>query len=256
MNQLQYFYQWIASTPSLFELRPPFVDFRHLEPISVPPLERYVGNPRLGFLYQHLCTTLIENTQRYSIEIDEVQINASSGQTLGAIDLILRNQEMNQFEHWEVAIKFYLLHQGIWYGPNAQDQLDKKLDRMLSHQLKMSKVDEFTQHYPHLGALLEHLLIQGRLYINPFSPETIPKECLGFELNSSQISGYWCYQHQWEQIQEPLYELKKPYWATGITDHTDINESDHVMKKPIDRFIHAQTVNGQFWFVVPDTWPN
>ncbi|MEF1212931.1 DUF1853 domain-containing protein, partial [Vibrio alginolyticus] len=27
------------------------------------------------------------------------------------------------------------------------------------------------------------------------------------------------------------------------------------IEKPLDRFIHAQTEDGQFWFVVPDSWP-
>ncbi len=49
MNQLQRFYQWIATSPPLFKLRPPFAT---LEDVSVKPLnssEQYNGNPRLGF---------------------------------------------------------------------------------------------------------------------------------------------------------------------------------------------------------------
>ncbi|MEZ9231904.1 DUF1853 family protein [Vibrio amylolyticus] len=249
MNQLQRFYQWIASTPSLFQRQPPFADFLDLSTIPLPSSETYEGNRRLGFLYQHLCTKLIENVPKYHVELDEIQLNTPSGQTLGAIDLILRNNETSQYEHWEVAIKFYLLHQGVWYGPNAHDQLDKKLDRMLTHQLKMSSIKEFTQHYAGYGDLSEHLLMQGRLYINPFTSEHVPTECLGFELNPSQIAGYWCYESQWELIEEPLYELEKSDWATGLTQFNRIQE------KPTDRFIHAQAKSGKFWFVVPDKWP-
>lgn len=249
MNALQRFYHWVHETPSLFELTSPFVD---LQALTIAPLQQavYQGNPRLGFIYQHLCTELISNSDKYSLLEEEIQINKESGQTLGAIDLILHNLESQHKEHWEVAIKFYLLHQGIWYGPNAQDQLDKKLARMLSHQLKMSTSLEFLEQYPHYSDLTEHLLIQGRLYINPFSPETIPKECLGLTLNPSQITGYWCYQSQWKQIGEPLYELAKPLWAIGLEEFTN------PINKPNDRFVHAQTKNGQFWFVVPDSWPN
>lgn len=249
MNQLQRFSTWIANSPSLFELTPPFVS---LEDIDVKPLlnSEYTGNPRLGFLYQHLCTELLQQSGRYSIVLDEAQIHHDNGQTLGAIDLILKNQQSNQLEHWEVAIKFYLLHQGIWFGPNTHDQLDKKLARMLNHQLKMSASEPFKHQYPHLDNLSEHLLLQGRLYINPFAQETVPSECLGFTLNASQITGYWCYQSQWEQIEEELFELDKACWATGIT------EFNQPLEKPQGRFVHAQTRQGQFWFVVPDTWPN
>ncbi|KHT46293.1 DUF1853 family protein [Vibrio sinaloensis] len=249
MNALERFYHWVHETPSLFEITPPFVDIKAL---NITPLKHddYQGNPRLGFIYQHLCTELLRNSEEYSLLEEEIQINKTSGQTLGAIDLILKNRQSQQNEHWEVAIKFYLLHQGIWYGPNAHDQLDKKLARMLSHQLKMSASPEFLEQYPHYSDLTERLLIQGRLYINPFSPETTPKECLGLTINPSQITGYWCYQSQWELIDEPLYELEKPLWAIGQ------EEFNTPIDKPNGRFVHAQTQGGQFWFVVPDSWPN
>ncbi|TOL43450.1 type II citrate synthase, partial [Vibrio parahaemolyticus] len=50
MNQLQRLYQWITSSPPLFQLLPPFAT---LEDLSIKPLdesEEYQGNPRLGFL--------------------------------------------------------------------------------------------------------------------------------------------------------------------------------------------------------------
>ncbi|MGR5469911.1 DUF1853 family protein, partial [Vibrio astriarenae] len=78
----------------------------------------------------------------------------------------------------------------------------------------------------------------------------IPTSCLGYELDPNQISGYWCYQSQWEQIEQPLYALSKPLWAIGTEKHED------PISKPSGKFIHAQTRLGQFWFVVPDSWPN
>ena len=248
MNPLQHFSQWIINTPSLFEAKTPFVTLQTLEVDPTRTLE-YSGNPRLGFIYQHLCTELLSHCEQYSIELEELQVNRENGQTLGAIDLILQNKELKCYEHWEVAIKFYLLHQGTWYGPNAHDQLDKKLDRMLNHQLKMSTIPEFTAQYPQYTNLTEHLLLQGRLYINPFSPEEIPNNCLGHKLESSQISGYWCYQSQWELIGEPLYELDKLYWATGLESF------EEPIEEPTGKFVHAQTQEGKFWFIVADSWP-
>ncbi len=250
MNQLHRFYQWIASSPPLFQLQPPFVT---LEDLSVSPLhksEEYRGNPRLGFLYQYLCAAVLSNSTRYQIIAEEIQLNGSDGRTLGAIDLILKNMTSGQVEHWEVAIKFYLLHQGTWYGPNAHDQLHKKLDRMLTHQLKMSDRPEFQQIFPLPAPPIERLLMQGRLYINPFSDEPVPSSCLGYALEPSQISGYWCYQSQWQQIGEPLYALSKPLWAIGS------NEQLEPIEKPAGKFVHAQTKSGQFWFIVEDSWPN
>lgn len=136
MNSLQRFHQWIANTPPLFKLKEPFVTVEDIPTLPLSDNEEYDGNPRLGFLYQHLCTKLLTCSSRYELIAEEIQLNDTTGRTIGAVDLILENQETNQHEHWEVAIKFYLLHEGIWYGPNAHDQLHKKLDRMLTHQLK------------------------------------------------------------------------------------------------------------------------
>ncbi|WP_117233389.1 DUF1853 family protein [Vibrio maerlii] len=248
MNQLQRFYQWVHTTPSLFELNAPFCS---LDGVASLPYTHavYQGNPRLGFIYQHLVSYHLNTSNQYSIALEELQLNRDNGQTLGAIDFIVQDRVTQQYQHWEVAIKFYLLHQGIWYGPNAHDQLDKKLDRMLHHQLKMSSSDPFLKSHPDYHQAEEKLLMQGRLYINPFSDEATPDECLGFPLNKTQINGYWCYQSQWHQIEEPLYELEKPQWATGLD----------VFDSPIEelngRFTHAQTKSGQFWFIVVDTWP-
>ncbi|MDF4856260.1 DUF1853 domain-containing protein, partial [Vibrio parahaemolyticus] len=27
------------------------------------------------------------------------------------------------------------------------------------------------------------------------------------------------------------------------------------IEKPMERFEHAQTADGEFWFIVPDNWP-
>lgn len=249
MRELLHFYNWITSTPSLFKLTPPFESLESL-PIGLGLDTDYTGNPRLGFIYQYLCSQLLTNSGRYTIELEELQLNNSDGQTLGAIDLILKNNQTQKREHWEVAIKFYLLHQGTWFGPNAHDQLDKKLDRMLSHQLQMSSSSEFLAQHPEMHSLSKHLLLQGRLYINPFSSEVVPTHCLGYEIDQSQVSGYWCYEHQWHQIAEPLFELDKRYWATGL------EKFEQPLTQPKERFVHAQTQQGTFWFVVPNNWPN
>ena len=249
MSALTDFYNWITTSPNLIEHDEVFCDLRSLSPLPLSCDAIYQGNSRLGFVYQHLCTQAFESSPHYKVLLEEVQLS-EQGKTLGAIDLIIANQLNQHIEHWEVAVKFYLLHQGVWYGPNAHDQLDKKLHRMLSHQLAMSNSDVFRQQYPELNVDAHHLLMQGRLYINPFHDEQPPNHCLGHKLNSSQINGYWCYYSQADQIPQALYELPKVRWATGKDDHAK------QIKPNRDRFIHGQTADGQFWFVVPDCWPN
>ena len=249
MTALTDFYDWIITQPNLIAADQPFADLSHLQVQPLAENSQYHGNRRLGFLYQHLCTEAFKHSDNYHVAMEEIQLN-QAGKTLGAIDLILHNQQRDQLEHWEVAIKFYLLHQGTWFGPNAHDQLDKKLDRMLNHQLAMSCSDTFHQQYPQLEVASHHLLMQGRLYTNPFSDEITPTHCLGYPLNDQLINGYWCYYSQSQQIKQPLFHLPKERWAIGLGEQLEpINPNP-------ERFIHAQTKQGQFWFVVPDCWPH
>ena len=249
MDNLQKFDHWVRSAPNLIASEAPFSDFSSFDTKAISSDAKYQGNSRLGFFYQHLCTEVFKRDANYEIKLEEVQLS-ENGRTLGAIDLIVDNLTRHQLEHWEVAIKFYLLKDGIWYGPNAHDQLDKKLDRMLNHQLNMSSSEAFQHAYPSLAVTSQHLLMQGRLYTNPFSNEQIPDQCLGYSLNPSQINGNWCYYHQAVKIGQPLFPLSKPQWAIGTDDFSQPIEPSR------ERFIHAQTKDGQFWFVVPDTWPN
>lgn len=249
MTQLSQIARWVATTPTLFsahtplETQPPFtIDLSALDDV-------YQGNPRLGFLYQHVCHQLFQRHPDFQVEAEEIQLQ-HKGQTLGAIDFIVRHLPSNALQHWEVAIKFYLLKDGLWFGPNAHDQLDKKLTRMISHQLQMSQTDAFTERYPHWPTMTQHLLMQGRLYINPFDPQPIPPTCLGYALNPERIKGLWCYQSQRPQITQTLYQLDKPQWISGR------DASSPVVTGVTERFIHCQDDTGRFWFIVPDQWPN
>lgn len=243
--------KWVVNNPTLFENASPLIA---KVPFTLPSAHHswasYQGNPRLGFIYQYLCQQLFTLTPRYSAVSEEIQLN-EQGKTLGSIDFIAKNRQTNEYEHWEVAVKFYLLHQGLWYGPNAEDRLDIKLAHMLNHQLPLSTSKIFCENYPLWGNAKPRLLMQGRLYTNPFQPETIPDECLGYPLNRSQIQGHWCYQDQFPLIDEPLYHLDKPQWLTGRDKHTARCLANNVK----EGFVHCQSESGLFWFIMPRHWP-
>lgn len=243
---------WITRVPPLLKAnKEPVADnpFYHLIPETQSD---YWGSNRLGFIYQELCKRLFEQQDGYHLLADEVQLSKGK-QTIGAIDFLLSHD--SQIEHWEVALKFYLLKDGLWYGPNSQDRLDKKLQKMLSHQLKMSDTPEFRQRFPEIKEVEPKLLIQGRLYINPFSAEAIPYYCLEYELNREIITGYWCYQHQLCYLKETLHLVEKMEWIVGsqTTTKRPALQASHLEQ---NRPFHCQTDSGQFWMIVPNTWPS
>jgi len=239
--------QWIVSQPTLLIAnQAPVSDnpFRQCDGFSPPA---YNGSSRLGFVYQEICHQLFQYHPDYRVELEEFQVQQGK-QTLGAIDFIVRNQEL---EHWEVALKFYLLHDGLWFGPEGQDRLDIKLDRMLNHQLAMSSCAEFTRQFPQFSHAKKRLFVQGRLYINPFLEQSVPDNCLGYTLNPECCNGKWCYQSQFHRIKQKLYPLNKLDWVAGITKPDQSLDTAMLA----DRTVHYQSEAGEFWMIVPDGWP-
>ncbi len=106
MNSLQKFYHWIAHSPSLFKPTLPFVTFESVPHTPLLNTELYTGNPRLGFLYQHLCTKFLNSSPRYQVVAEEIQLNEITGRTIGAVDLILKNLESSSMNTGKLLLNF------------------------------------------------------------------------------------------------------------------------------------------------------
>ncbi|PZQ36360.1 MAG: DUF1853 domain-containing protein [Ectopseudomonas oleovorans] len=94
---------------------------------------------RLGLYYERLWQYALHAAP----DIDVVAANLpirQNGQTLGELDLLLRDEEGEH--HLELAVKFYLGtgsgDAADWLGPGSQDRLDLKLGHLTQHQLPLS----------------------------------------------------------------------------------------------------------------------
>jgi hypothetical protein len=97
---------------------------------------------RLGYYFEHLVAFWLQ--QRIADENFASHVRVyEEKRTLGEFDFLFKTKRSDSLIHWETAVKFYLHYQAEdgkvwWYGPNAQDRLDIKLDRVFNHQLKLS----------------------------------------------------------------------------------------------------------------------
>ncbi len=63
--------------------------------------------------------------------------------------------------------------------------------------------------------------MQGRLYTNPFLDQKYPTECLGYDINSSQVKRFLVLSKPSSfNYVEVLYPLTKEQWAAGTDDFT------------------------------------
>ncbi len=111
----------------------------HLATRPVKRLGYYVEN-LLGFAFSHL--------PEWQIIAEHWPIRDPQ-RTLGELDFLLQTPGFETLLHLECAFKVYLQHQpqlGIqgFYGPNAEDQLHLKLDKLFHQQLPLSQHSSVT----------------------------------------------------------------------------------------------------------------
>ena len=98
---------------------------------------------RLGYYFEQLVAFWLQ--QRIANEYFASHVRVfEDKRTIGEFDFLFKASPSDTLAHWETAVKFYLHYQAEdekvwWYGPNAQDRLDIKLDRVFNHQLKLGE---------------------------------------------------------------------------------------------------------------------
>jgi len=100
-------------------------------------------NIRLGHLVERIVAQLIKSSSNYQVLHENTQI-IEGKRTIGEIDFIIQNKKTKQITHLELAYKFYLFDPTIstepienWIGPNRNDSLKQKLEKLTSKQFPL-----------------------------------------------------------------------------------------------------------------------
>jgi hypothetical protein len=119
-----------------------------------------------------------------------------AGLTLGECDFLVETRTGRRL-HWELAVKCFL-HAGDghaqladYVGPNLQDRFDRKLNRLLNHQLPLSARAEFAS-LGHPGPWSPQMFIKGWLfYRNGETPADLD------EIDPGHARGWWTTEREW-----------------------------------------------------------
>nr|WP_064602609.1 DUF1853 family protein [Photobacterium sp. J15] len=246
----------ILHCPLLFDSAPFAADDDWLSQFrrraTIPAPSGYQGNRRLGFYYQWLWKQLIKAHPDYELVAEEIQLQWQK-QTVGAIDFLVRNLMSGELEHWEVAIKFYLAYQRSWPGPNAKDNLDKKIQRMLDHQLRLC------EHPAYQSQLAERygqptkkrLIMQGRLFYPVHNNAYGSSPGSDIQLNPKAFTGLWGYRSETKEL--PLKCIGKENWISPPAYHAlEMTQ----LPAPISTPVQAVDPDNRIWFIMPDDWPH
>ncbi len=101
------------------------------------------SNLRLGHLAERVVSGLIEQSNDYELLYENIQL-IQEKETIGELDFIIKEVATERLIHLEMAYKFYLYDPNIsnneidnWTGPNRNDSLSEKLDKLKKRQFPL-----------------------------------------------------------------------------------------------------------------------
>ena len=152
-QHLQLLYKGYCSMPLLWE-----DTFFNLSQFEIPLINNefaFAGlevkqNIRLGKLAENLFSKWLQHNLRFDSILENLQI-INGKCTIGEIDVIIFDNKFQKYIHLELVTKFYLYNPAYaasdinaWIGPNRNDSLFEKIDKLKQKQLPLLH-REFTQ---------------------------------------------------------------------------------------------------------------
>jgi hypothetical protein len=185
-----------------------------------------VPDRRLGARFEALWHFFLAQHSFYEVLAHNFQV-VEHKQTLGSLDLLIRDYRLQQVVHLELAVKFYLhvpwwqgnaLEQ--WLGPNPDDNLGIKIRHLLEHQLPLTELPA-TQASLKARALplpdRKAAVVKGYLFHHLNSNPTLP-----YPINPGCLGGRWLYASQIAQLegfdQQHWQVLEKTLWLDPLPE--------------------------------------
>ena len=227
----------------------------------------------MGKYFEQLVFYILDKDPRFELLLSNHQI-IESKKTIGELDVILKDLETNAIEHWELCLKYYLqgepsLDQRLMLGPGAKDNMKRKVDKLIGHQMQLSK-------HPSILALVGTENIEPKLFMKGHLFYHLDKLLvLSSNTNPNHKKYWWSYVSEMdEMISDELKwcMLEKPDWVGQHQTNIDFkNLASNTLKANIEEhfkqdnrsiLIAGMTQNEMGWieqtrgFVVNNNWPN
>ena len=275
--------RWVVESPSLIDIPIRSVPVRRLsapkgllEDGELHAVAENLPSHRVGRYFEQLILHWLSAIRR----CDEIRYGVQvkdKNRTLGEIDFMFTD-ESGIRTHWETAVKFYLHFPQAnssgshFIGPNAADNFEKKMRRMLGHQLSMS------ERLPEVPLLPEVTLrepfVKGRIF---YHPDFDPPESLPTHLSRDHLRNTWIRRSELDWLSDTGADhkfcvLRKPYWladdvreladpdvqsAASMKDHLVDHSRETNRPVLISRLEQNENHFSEIdrMFVVSDHWP-
>lgn len=216
---------------------------------------------KLGHLYEDALATLLASSPQIELLEQNLQIRQSIHSTVGELDFLVRDAN-GALTHLELATKFYLAVKtdndtGVAFpGPDSRDNYDRKIQRLLSHQLTLTqrhkdclpsayRDEDISVKQLVYGCLFDHIDASA-----PGIPRFSNPDCRrGKWLHHAELADYFPDDSQFDLIPKSL-------WPVPIELLGKISLERWQPNTPVDRCLMLR-INGHGcpYFVAPDEYP-
>lgn len=216
-------------------------------------------NQKLGHLYEDALASVLASSPGIELVQQNMQIQENIHSTLGELDFLIRDSG-GTLTHLELATKFYLAvntERGVAFpGPDTRDNYDRKIERLLSHQLTLT--ERHKAHLPpayHGADILVKQLIYGCLFdhisaaMRSFPEFSNPQCRRGKWLHHEELAVHFSNNSQ-------FYLIPKHLWPVPIELLEKIPLDEWQPNLFVDRCVMLR-INGHAcpYFVAPDDYP-
>ncbi len=216
---------------------------------------------RLGLQYEAFWHFFLQQDPQTDLIAHNIPVRDSKGRSLGEFDVVYKDRLSGTFYHLELAVKFFLALDtpvnkhplSLWLGPNSADRLDKKLLRLLNHQLPLAASPEGEQSLRTLGVTqtTPQLRIGGMLFHQPNTDISHSDP----SLHARHLKGQWLHLEAFQNLHGEWRKLGKPDWLSADFSQgepLDENLASEVKQRPL-MLINAA---GERIFLVSQDWPS
>lgn len=150
----------------------------------------------LGKQAEYCFESYLIASNRYKLLASNIQIQGEK-QTLGEVDFMVFDREVEKVLHIELAYKYYIFDPKLnssgtsgWIGPNRKDSLNDKLNKLVNSQFPLLQAEETSLKLKYYG--IDTASVESQLCLKAFLfvPKNLP--LLKIEQNYQDcVAGYW-----------------------------------------------------------------
>lgn len=183
-----------------------FSDFEEVwdwfKQIENEPFPKELNKLRLGKYAEELLYFHFTKSPKYDALGHNLQL-IDGKLTVGEIDYLLKDKNQNEFIHLELAIKFFLKieinGENQWIGPSTKDNLTKKRNKLLQHQLQLTTTHKqlIPTEFQQIN-FAPKLLLKGAEFIHFDAYQATPNPF---------TNAWWLHVEHLERLEEPNFQF-------------------------------------------------